>query len=99
MRGWDLLALHEDDDVATALADLPAGPARLRVGARIESLVLAAPLPLGHKAARHAIAEGAVVRKYGAVIGAARAPIAAGQHVHVHNLRSLRGRRSQGESP
>jgi hypothetical protein len=32
------------------------------------------------------------VRKYGQTIGAASADIAAGSHVHVHNLVSLRAR-------
>ncbi|MBO0802880.1 MAG: altronate dehydratase [Nocardiopsaceae bacterium] len=45
------------------------------------------PVPRGHKVALRDVAEGAPVRKYGQVIGAASAPIAAGDHVHVHNLR------------
>jgi hypothetical protein len=35
------------------------------------------------------------IRKYGAAIGEATAAIAAGAHVHVHNLRSLRARRKE----
>ena len=89
---WDLLAIHPRDDVAVALRDLPAGPARVRAGAAIETLTLTAPVALGHKVARHAIAAGAHVRKYGAVIGEATDAIAAGAHAHVHNLRSLRAR-------
>ncbi len=42
--------------------------------------------PVGHKVARHAIEAGAPVRKYGHVIGYASADIAAGEHVHTHNL-------------
>jgi len=44
------------------------------------------PIPSGHKVALRAIAEGEVVRKYGQVIGLATQAIAAGAHVHVHNL-------------
>lgn len=95
---YDLLALHDDDDVAVALRDLPAGPARLKSGTVIEPLDLTAAIPLGHKVARRAMAPGHHVRKYGAVIGEATAPIAAGEHTHVHNIRSLRGRR-KGETP
>ncbi len=40
----------------------------------------------GHKVARHAIDTDAPVRRYGQVIGFARQPIAAGEHVHSHNL-------------
>jgi hypothetical protein len=94
---WDMLALHAEDDVAVALRDLPAGPARVKAGDTIETLALQAPVPLGHKAARRAIAPGEHVKKYGAVIGEATAAIAAGEHLHVHNLRSLRGRRRNAE--
>ncbi|WP_375173463.1 UxaA family hydrolase [Pseudooceanicola sp.] len=40
----------------------------------------------GHKIARHAIAKGAPLRKFGQVIGTALTDIAAGDHVHSHNL-------------
>ena len=83
------LTLHPGDSVSIAATDLPAGqvvpgsagPIRLRQ--RIES---------GHKYARRAIADGEIVLKYGQPIGRATAPIAAGEHVHVHNVESLRGR-------
>lgn len=88
----DLLILHESDDVATALRDLPPGPARLRGGA---SLTLRGPVPLGHKVALRGMRPGHHVRKYGAVIGEATAPIAAGEHTHVHNIRSLRARKRE----
>jgi hypothetical protein len=96
MRRWMLVVLKPEDDVATALADLPAGEAVARIGDRVETIVLSAPVPLGHKVARHAIAQGAVIRKYGAPIGEAMADIPAGAHVHVHNLRSLRARKPSG---
>ena len=92
---WDAVALDPGDDVAVALRDLAAGErVRVRAGAATEEVVLRAPIPLGHKLARRAIAAGAAVRKYGEPIGGARAAIAAGDHVHVHNLASLRGRRA-----
>jgi hypothetical protein len=96
MRRWSLLVLRPQDDVATALADLPAGEAAARNGDGLETILLRAPVPLGHKVARHAIARGAVIRKYGAPIGEAIADIPAGAHVHVHNLRSLRARKPTG---
>src|SRR5204862_141878 len=40
----------------------------------------------GHKVAVHAIPDGSSVRKYGQVIGFAKGNIAAGDHVHTHNL-------------
>jgi len=45
-----------------------------------------AGVPPGHKVAVRDIAAGAVVRKYGEVIGVATSPIRAGEHVHTHNL-------------
>jgi altronate hydrolase len=44
------------------------------------------PIPPGHKVALRAIAPGEPVHKYGQVIGFACAPVAVGEHVHVHNL-------------
>jgi altronate hydrolase len=43
-------------------------------------------VPRGHKVAVRDLARGAPVRKYGQVIGVATTPIAAGDHVHTHNL-------------
>ncbi|HZE29830.1 MAG TPA: altronate dehydratase family protein [Actinoallomurus sp.] len=43
-------------------------------------------VPRGHKVAVHDLASGAPIRKYGQLIGVATAPIAAGEHVHTHNL-------------
>jgi altronate hydrolase len=43
-------------------------------------------VPRGHKVAVRDLAAGAPIRKYGQVIGVATAPIAAGEHVHTHNL-------------
>jgi altronate hydrolase len=78
-----LLVLHRADDVGVAVAGLPAGSELDGPDGRV---VTAGPVPPGHKVALRAIAAGAPVRKYGQVIGFASAPIAAGQHVHVHNL-------------
>ena len=46
------------------------------------------PIPMAHKIARRPIAARATVLKYGKPIGLATTDIAAGAHVHVHNLRS-----------
>ena len=52
------------------------------------TIVLTAPIPVGHKLAAQAIAAGQKILKYGAPIGSATAAIAVGDHVHVHNMRS-----------
>jgi (2R)-sulfolactate sulfo-lyase subunit alpha len=51
-------------------------------------------IPLGHKIALHDLAEQRSVLEYGVPIGLTRAPVAAGQLVHTHNLRSARWQRS-----
>ena len=48
---------------------------------------------LGHKIALKDVAKGEKVIEYGEIIGEASKPIAQGQHVHVHNLKSLRWRK------
>lgn len=88
-----LHVLHRDDNVATALAEVAAGTevSVERQGAWHTVRVLQ-PIPLGHKIALEPICRGLPVRKYGEVIGLASADIAAGEHVHVHNVESQRGR-------
>lgn len=75
------IRLHPTDNVVIALADLPAG-------ARPDALTLAlpGPVPRGHKIAARAIARGQTVIRYGQIIGIATQDIAAGAHVHSHNL-------------
>jgi altronate dehydratase small subunit len=80
-----LLRLHADDNVLTVTKTLEAGES-IRVGEAM--VVVPARLPLGHKVAARAIAAGEKILKYGAPIGSATRPIAAGEHVHTHNMRS-----------
>ncbi len=49
-------------------------------------------IPFAHKFAVGDIPCGDAIIKYGEVIGLATKDIIAGQHVHVHNLESCRGR-------
>ena len=55
-------------------------------------LVLTEDIPFGHKVALTDIPRGTPVLKYGEQIGLATHDIARGQHVHVHNIESTRGR-------
>jgi altronate dehydratase len=48
---------------------------------------------MGHKFALRPIASGENVIKYGEPIGETTAAIARGEHVHVHNVVSHRGRK------
>ena len=81
MPSSKILRLQETDNVAVALARIPSGEA-LPVG----GISAATSIPSGHKVALAAIAEGDEITKYGQIIGFASADIAAGEHVHVHNV-------------
>jgi arabinonate dehydratase len=74
------------DPVALARVELEAG-AELDLGS--SSLRVREKVPRGHKLALVDLAAGAEVRKYGQPIGLATRDIAAGEHVHEHNLCSL----------
>ena len=90
MSAPDLLVVHEEDNVATALRDCDRGAARVSgVGGEASTLLLLQPVRLGHKAALSAIAVDMMVVKHGQPIGRATTAIAPGEHVHVHNVESL----------
>ena len=83
------LRLKDDDDVAVALRALVPGAA---VRFPDADIVAAGDVPSGHKIAVRPIAGGALIRKYGQVIGRAVGAIAPGEHVHIHNVEGTRGR-------
>ncbi len=66
--------------------------ARIRCGDRIAEIALHDPISLGHKFALRDIPAGAEIVKYGSPIGITTCPVAAGDHVHVHNLVSQRAK-------
>lgn len=49
-------------------------------------------IPYGHKIALRDVAKGETIFKYGLSIGSATEDIKAGDHVHIHNVESNRGR-------
>ncbi len=77
------VTLHPADDVVIAKRSLPAGTV-LRWPEH--SLTVRQLIPTGHKMAIRAVETGAIVRRYGQIIGFAKNAIAPGEHVHVHNL-------------
>ena len=89
----DAIAIKKQDNVATAIRNMDAG-ASVTVGIEDEiiSVIIADPISLGHKLALRPIRSGESIIKYGAVIGQATKDIALGEHVHVHNVGSTRGR-------
>ena len=87
----DLVVLHADDNVGTALRALEVATAATvsGTGGQLPPVTLGASIPFAHKAALRPIACGELVIKHGHPIGRATADIAAGEHVHVHNVVSL----------
>lgn len=81
--------IHPGDNVAVSLSDLDEGT---EIQIDDEVVVLRDPIYFGHKFATRDIPAGEGIVKYGETIGVATVDIAAGDHVHVHNVRSLRGR-------
>ena len=77
-----VIQLNRSDDVVIACQDVPAGTVLDEYGLTVRDAV-----PAGHKIALRNITSGQPVRRYDQIIGFASEPIAAGQHVHVHNLR------------
>jgi len=75
------IRLNPADDVVIARLDLLPG-----VAIAEEAIRAATRIPAGHKVATRAIPSGSPVRRYNQIIGFATCDIAAGEHVHVHNL-------------
>lgn len=81
------------DNVATVVTDLTNGQEVLvDVHGKNLKIKLANDVSFGHKFAIEPIKNGDVVVKYGEVIGKATQDIKTGEHVHVHNIESVRGR-------
>lgn len=85
------LVQKPEDDVATALVELPVGMEIASPDGTLHVTIQNA-IPFGHKFALHEVKAGLPVHKYGQVIGVATQDIRAGEHVHVHNIASTRGR-------
>ena len=75
------IRLHEDDNVVVARADIL--PGTEIPGEGVSAL---AQVPAGHKIATAGIARGEAIRKYDQIIGFATEEVAAGGHLHTHNI-------------
>ena len=85
-----VFVIDENDNVATNVADeIPKGTKVDVNGTIIETRDV---IPYGHKMALQPIAKGETVFKYALSIGSATEDIQPGNHVHVHNVESNRGR-------
>lgn len=89
------LKVHDNDTVATLFSDgVSAGDmveVRDRKG-QAELVPVLNDIPYGHKLALKDMSCGQPIIKYGEELGRASRDIRRGEHVHVHNLESMRGR-------
>lgn len=77
----EFIHIHPKDNVAVALKPIPAGTVFEGVAAKTD-------IPQGHKMALNGLAENDQVVKYGFPIGHATCPIAPGEWVHTHNMKT-----------
>lgn len=89
----EFLMHNEKDDVGVAVVDITAGGKvtgkALDTGVECEVKALS-DIPLSHKIALRDFAVGDTVTKYGQDIGKVVEAIKAGEHVHVHNVKTKR---------
>jgi (2R)-sulfolactate sulfo-lyase subunit alpha len=89
------LLIHDKrDNVGVVVVEgLKAGDEMLCVVTEDDSdfkLAVKQDVPIGHKVALTDLKQGDTVIKYGEDIGRVIAPVARGEHVHVHNLKTKR---------
>jgi len=87
------ILIDKKDNVATALCQLKSGDS-VQVGVEdyTVDVVVLQDIPFGHKFALRDIRPGEAVIKYGEAIGLATKQVQQGEHVHVHNVESQKGR-------
>jgi (2R)-sulfolactate sulfo-lyase subunit alpha len=88
-------AIHNrEDNVGVAIEDIRAGDEAQGIYIEDRSMgpIIKAleDIPLGHKIALRDIKAGERVIKYGRVIGVATRDIKVGEHVHIHNVKSIK---------
>ena len=93
------VVIHPGDNVATLIDTAAAGDQCQLQGAADGRLSIVGDVPYGHKVAIRDLHAGEAVVKYNKPIGRLTSDVAAGAHVHVHNVGSSRsGELSQAGS-
>ena len=90
---YGILMHAADDDVGVAVMDLATGSeigATTLEGQSVGSIIITQYIPLGHKVAMRDVALDQRVIEYGQAIGRATQEITRGEHVHIHNIRTVR---------
>ena len=84
------IALTEKDNVATMIDKAKKGEdVEVTIGRRKIVITAEDEIPFGHKIALKEIKKGEKVIKYGEPIGQATRDIKKGEHVNVHNIKSI----------
>jgi altronate dehydratase small subunit len=93
MVGAIAIVMQETDNVAIVMQDIePLTDIELTIAGNRLTVRITERIRFGHKFAIRDIKKGDRIVKYGESIGIATQDIRSGQHVHVHNLESTRGR-------
>ena len=80
-----IIVLSAADNVGVAIKNIARGS---HVTEGDTGLIARDDVPIGHKIALGAIAPGEKIVKFGVPVGSATQAIAAGAHVHMHNVKS-----------
>ena len=89
------LKAHQSDNTAILFVENVKGGDIVEVidkSGNKQNITATAAIPYGHKIAINFIPKGSTILKYGESIGISNKDIEVGEHVHVHNLESTRGR-------
>lgn len=89
-----VFVIDQADNVGTVVVEALQKGDEVGTNGMISDVVVTAQtdIPYGHKIALRDIPKGETVMKYALSIGTATENIQAGDHVHVHNVESNRGR-------
>jgi altronate dehydratase small subunit len=91
------IVLNPGDNVATLIDAGQKGARCALQGEAKGEVVLLDAVPFGHKICIRETAPGADILKYGQVIGKAAKALRVGEHAHIHNIESARGRGDRKE--
>jgi altronate hydrolase len=80
----NVMEINARDNVVVAITNITKGDRVVKAGG--ESFTALTDIPYGHKVARHDIADGKDIVKYGEPIGQAKGILKKGEWVHIHNI-------------
>lgn len=79
------IIMNQDDNCATALEEISMN---IEIEFREKPIRINQKIPIGHKFALFDIKKGAIIKKYGEIIGIATEDIRIGDWIHIHNIKS-----------